>query len=60
SYQNTVTSLNSEISQMEKTDTTELENVAAAYSAAESAATNASITSMYLGIFTSTSSSSGG
>ncbi|HTJ88548.1 MAG TPA: flagellar filament capping protein FliD, partial [Acidocella sp.] len=47
SYQNTVTSLNSEISQMEKTDTTELENVAAAYSAAESAATNASITSMY-------------
>ncbi len=52
---NTITSINSEISQMEKTDTTELDNLAAAYSTAESAATNASITSMYLDIFTSTS-----
>ena len=58
SYQNTITSINTEITQMEKTDTVELNNLAAAYSTAESAATDASITSMYLNIFTSSSSSS--
>ena len=56
--QNSITSINSEISQMEKTDTTELDNLATAYSTSESAASNASITSMYLDIFTSTSTSS--
>ena len=58
SDQSTITSINSEISQMEKTDTTELDNLATAYSTAESAATNASITQMYLDMFTSTGSSS--
>ncbi|HVE22008.1 MAG TPA: flagellar filament capping protein FliD [Acidocella sp.] len=61
--QNTVTSVNSEISQMEKTDTTQLDTIAAAFTAAESAATNASITSLFLDSFlgtSSTSSTSGG
>jgi hypothetical protein len=59
SYQSTITSINSQITQMEKTDTVELNNLADAYSSAESASTNASITQMYLDIYTSTSSSTG-
>ncbi|HEY1858027.1 flagellar filament capping protein FliD [Acidocella sp.] len=58
SYTNTITSINTEISQMEKTDTVELNNLAAAYSTAESAATNASVTQMYLDIYTSPTTSS--
>jgi flagellar hook-associated protein 2 len=56
--QNTITSINSNISQMEKADTTQLDSVAAEFSAAESAASNASVTSLFLSIFTGSGSSS--
>lgn len=57
--QNTVTSINNNISQMEKTDTAQLKATAAEFTAAESAASNASVTSLFLSIFTGSNSGSG-
>jgi len=59
SFQSDITSINSQVTQIEKNNNAQLEILVQEYSAAEAASTSAQTTQAYLSIFTSTGSSGG-